>query len=1504
MKYFLSLFIVLLFVSNSFSDNYKKINLPSKKNGLKIIENDYSTLKIINSISLIKVEKISTKKGNFAKLLIDGFSSAGKIGYPEMPTFNKFIEVPYGAKIKIKVVDYSEETVFLNDYGFSEKIIPVQPSYTKNIDPTKEEFKYNKSYYEGNEKLIVPEIAEVKLLGFMRGVQIGKLIISPFQYNPIENSITILHNIELEISFENANISYTKHLKSAAYSPYFNNTNAELINYQSEQTKDTITSYPVKYVIVSDPMFQTALQPFINWKTKKGFDVIEAYTGTANVGTTKESIKAYLSSLYFLGTPTNPSPSFVLLVGDIAQIPTFTGISANHKTDYYYAEYTGDIFPDVYIGRFSANNLSELQSQIDKTLEYEQYLMADPSFLDEVVMIAGVDANYAATYGNGQINYGTSNYFNAAHGITSHTYLYGSGSPILSNSSGASAAIIQNISNGVGFANYTAHCGASGWGDPSFNIGDIAGLNNAGQYPFMIGNCCLSGSFENYECFGEAVLRASNKGALGYIGASNNSYWNEDFYYGVGVGTITANPTYAGTTLGAYDRLFHDNGETANEWFVTQGQINYAGNMAVTQSNSSADLRYWEMYHLFGDPSLMPYLSVPASLNASYTPSVPLATNSLIVNTEAYAYVAISINNILLDAKLANSSGIANLSFPAFSSVGIADIVVTKQNRQPFIDSLIIVAANQAFVNFNTFSINDSAGNNNGQADYGENIFLNVNLNNIGTVNAINVNAQLSTNDNYITIIDSLANWGNLTTSSDSLLNNAFQISISNNIPDQHVIMFSLNISDANSNQWTAIFSMTVNAPQLEIGSITIDDSQNGNGNGRLDPGENLTISVETVNSGSIASAPALSVLISSNPNISIINSSQNIGTINNSVVTAYTINVSSSATVGSYANFTFNVSAGAYNLSNSFNLPIGIIVEDWESGNFQFFNWAFSGDANWAMSNIYHYEGNFSAKSGAISNNQVSKLTLDINVLANDSISFFKKVSSEANYDYLQFWIDGTKISQWAGNIDWSYEIFPISAGNHTIKFIYDKDYSVSNGSDCAWIDFIEFPPMSYNNSTIAAFTATSSICVNNSATITYTGLASANANFTWDFSGATILSGSGQGPYEVSWANAGTYDISLTVVDGSNSANSIVSVIVNQLPIVNFGADTIMQEGQLLVLDAGSGFTTYTWNTGAADQVIMVFSSGNYSVTVSDLNGCTASDDINVSFTNSPWTYSITGTNHSILIPQTASIIIDGSPIGLGDYIGVFYDSLGTLACGGYAIWQGVTTNISAWGADIGNDGFQNGETFIWKIYDISESTEYISIPTYDLINFVNSGSFVVNGMSGIISLENNTEISQDIQLPFGWSIISTYIDPTNPNVTDVFSNITSLIILKNEVGMVYWPQYGVNNIGNWTIGEGYQAKVSAAALLTVSGDLIIPESTTLSLNSGWNILGYIRQTPAAINNMLSGIYTDISIVKNSIGLVYWPQYGINNIGNMNPGEGYQIKMINSATLVYPAN
>ena len=143
------------------------------------------------------------------------------------------------------------------------------------------------------------------------------------------------------------------------------------------------------------------MQPFIEWKKEKGFHVTVAYTN--NIGSSANAIKSYLQDQYN-NPPNNMSPpSFILLVGDTPQIPASYS-SGGHVSDLDYCDFSNDNIPDVLCGRFSGQNINHISSQIDKTLQYEQYTMPDPSFLADVLMISGVDSNYAPTYGNGQIS--------------------------------------------------------------------------------------------------------------------------------------------------------------------------------------------------------------------------------------------------------------------------------------------------------------------------------------------------------------------------------------------------------------------------------------------------------------------------------------------------------------------------------------------------------------------------------------------------------------------------------------------------------------------------------------------------------------------------------------------------------------------------------------------------------------------------------------------------------------------------------------------------------------------------------------------------------------------------------------------------------------------------------------------------------------------------------------------------------------------------------------------
>ncbi len=117
------------------------------------------------------------------------------------------------------------------------------------------------------------------------------------------------------------------------------------------------------------------------------------------------------------------------------------------------------------------------------------------------------------------------------------------------------------------------------------------------------------------------------------------------------------------------------------------------------------------------------------------------------------------------------------------------------------------------------------------------------------------------------------------------------------------------------------------------------------------------------------------------------------------------------------------------------------------------------SGNNAWVRTSEESYDGDYSLCSADISDGQTSSLEATVNILNAGDVSFYRKVSSEESYDWLYFYIDGEKKGEWSGEEDWAKVSYPVSSGNHTFKWDYQKDgYSLS-GEDKAWIDYIEFP-------------------------------------------------------------------------------------------------------------------------------------------------------------------------------------------------------------------------------------------------------------------------------------------------------------------------------------------------------------------------------------------------------------------------------------------------------------
>jgi hypothetical protein len=1043
--------VFLVFAASASGQTGRSYKFPLNGNLQKTdVINEGQSITINYSISEINIESLSNDAGSFYRISIPGHIPSANPGKPELPVFCRLISIPGGSGYKVKISDVRTSKISPASKKITGLLFPAQESETKENQQAKPVFKIDKSAY-ATRGIISSDTVKIEPLGTVRNNKLANLYVSPVRYNPLSNSLEIITSMRIEIIFsDSANVAS----KSLAAQPgsMDETLNKGILNYNPGQVIPGFSSKPVKMVIVTDVAFKKQLQPFFKWKTQKGFKLIVIYKGTGIVGNDYMQIKDTLNSIYNSSTESDPPPEYLLIIGDVNRVPYYGSGGSGNITDLYYGEFdgNGDYIPEMFIGRLPVADTNEVKTAITKIIQYEKFQFADTNkFYSRAMVSAGYDESYAS-YMNGQIKYAITNYLTKANRINEFHFNY-------PDSYTAKDSIIELINNGVSFINYTGHGEADGWLHVNIKTPDIQSFKNKNMYPFVISNACRTAQFNLPASFGNRMMLTADKGAIGFIGCSNDSYWDEDYYWAVGPGIISADPTYDGSGLGAYDRMFHTHGESPADWYFTLGQINYAGNMAVSASTSSRKKYYWETYNVVGDPSLIPILGTPGSFNVSLPDTLPNGIKSLSLNVDPFAYVAVSHFDTLWDASFASVSGSVVLSMPGLSNDSCL-VVITGQNKIPVIKTIHISNIRKEFINLSASTIDDSKGNNNNLADYGESIFLKLKISNLGLTDAHNLYAKISSSSDLVTITGDSAYIGTLPAQSDMVLSNSLGISISNDVPDLSVVTFNLILKDQLSEKHYSI-DICVHAPDLQIVNCIVDDKIVGNGDFIPDPGETFNLVFKVRNQGSSNINGQFNISSSDN-DLSLVQPSVKSGVLQFGQITDIPIMVklSETAPIGSLISVSSLLDCSPYVVNRDFAFRVGKVRESFESSSFNIFPWINISPIPWIIDSTKSYDGNLSTRSGAISHDGSTSLVLRTLYTRDDSVKFFYSVSSEPNYDFLSFKLNGVEMLKKSGEIPWTKAAFPVSAGLNKMEWAYKKDPSVSMGSDCAWIDMIDF--------------------------------------------------------------------------------------------------------------------------------------------------------------------------------------------------------------------------------------------------------------------------------------------------------------------------------------------------------------------------------------------------------------------------------------------------------------
>jgi hypothetical protein len=257
-------------------------------------------------------------------------------------------------------------------------------------------------------------------------------------------------------------------------------------------------------------------------------------------------------------------------------------------------------------------------------------------------------------------------------------------------------------------------------------------------------------------------------------------------------------------------------------------------------------------------------------------------------------------------------------------------------------------------------------------------------------------------------------------------------------------------------------------------------------------------------------------------------------------------------------------------------------------------------------------------------------------------------------------------------------------------------------------------------------------------------------------------------------------------------------------------------------------------------------------------------------------------------------------GKQIRTGDAIGAFYYRNDSLVCAGWGTWDPVLGCVfTVWGDDDRTplkDGFVTNEPLMIKVYD----SRYKRVWDADVVT-VSTGSltFTPNGITKIDSLIAKKFNSMRCIIRAGWNLISANVVPRWPEVETIFKSsvaTNSLTLVKDEDGLVYWPQIGLNQLITWDITKAYWAYFytnGTSDTLYMKGANIDIAKNSIPLRAGWNLLPYWGTRAVSVVTALAdlAVSNPDMLVKDQSGNIYWPSVGFNSIGSMNIGQGYEL-------------
>jgi len=833
--------ILLTAVSGSVADQRVELGTDTDDLSVTVLEaGDFRTV-VRFDVGAFTKEAVEIGGETFYKIDCSKESVLLNKDEPELPHICRSIIIPDNALMKINVL--STEYVDLP----STPVIPSKGNLYRNVNPDDISYSFGEVY--NNDEWYPSELTSIREPYILRDFRGTVIELNAFRYNPVSKVLRVYTSVTVEVVQDGPGetnvLSRTEPFSKVT--PDFELIYRErFINYNTGTLLYTPIIEEGSMLIITDDSFHDEMLPFVEWKMQKG--IFTTIIDISEIENNSYAITSFIQDFY-----DTTDLAWVLLVGDAAQIAT--PYASGGSSDPSYAKVAGsDNYPDIFVGRFSAENVSHVQTQVERTINYEKYPQTADWYHQGTGIASDQGPGHHGEYDNEHMDLIRNDLLHYNYTLVDQIYDPNANSSMVANA----------LNDGRSIVNYCGHGSNTSWGSSGFSNTNVNALVNDSMLPFIISVACVNGQFDGYTCFAEAWLRATNggvpTGAIAVYMSSINQSWNP--------------PMYGQDE--AVDLLVADS-------MSTFGGICFNGSCYMIDVEGNAGVEMYDTWHIFGDPSVQLFTDTPVEMTVNHDDALIFTLTEVNVEVEGIegALCALYHDGILYGSACSGSDGIAVITVTEQLPVGeTITLTVTSQNKIPYMSDIQIIAPEGPYVVYDEYTINDIDGNDNGQVDFGESILLGIQLINVGPDQAVDVSATLSSTDSLVTITDDFETFGDIDGDNGIIfIADAYAFDVAVDIPDGHNLSFELEITGTALETWISHFTIPVHAPNLSFTGVSIDDEA-GNGNGIMEAGETVNVIVTLANNGSLEAFSVAGTISEDDDFVSIIDADGTFGDI------------------------------------------------------------------------------------------------------------------------------------------------------------------------------------------------------------------------------------------------------------------------------------------------------------------------------------------------------------------------------------------------------------------------------------------------------------------------------------------------------------------------------------------------------------------------------------------------------------------------------------------------